>query len=197
MHKFRESVILADMQVSPHKSSRQLLQAIAPAGNIFLLVTLPELRRQGLTFLAFYTLQRIIDRSELPEHAIRIETGLEDYEVSRACRLLVRSDLATMTKSNVDRRVRWLEPTPRGRRIHDKILLAAAQRMQQGVPASGRQRRFSESAESFRQGIQILRGAFQVSFFDRDRLAEEPWERPRKKPKISETPSGRSKSSKA
>lgn len=185
------------MQVSTHRSSKQLLETIIPTGNLFLLLLLPELRKQGLTFLAFYALRRIVERSAFPEYAIRIETGLKDYEVSRACRLLVRSDLATIDRSKVDGRVRWLEPTARGKRVYNRVLLSAAQRLQQGVPASGRQRRFLESAESFLQGNRTLRGAFQVSFFDKDRLEEEPWERSKTKPNTAKPTRARSKSSKA
>jgi hypothetical protein len=52
------------MQAS-QRSSRQLIEALAPTANLFLLVTLPELRNQGLTFLAFYVLQRIVEEVEL------------------------------------------------------------------------------------------------------------------------------------
>ena len=47
------------MQVNLTKC-KQLLRAIAPPGNLFLLLTLEELRRQELTFIAFYVLQRTI-----------------------------------------------------------------------------------------------------------------------------------------
>jgi len=54
---------------------------MAPSGNLFLLLTLPEMRRQGLTYLAFYALQRTVDVGEFSEYWLRRETGLEDYEV--------------------------------------------------------------------------------------------------------------------
>ena len=54
------------MQVSLTKC-RQLLRTIAPSGNLFLLVSLQELRRQGLTFIAFYVLQRIIEEQRIFE----------------------------------------------------------------------------------------------------------------------------------
>ena len=37
---------------------------LRPSGNLFLLITRAELRRQGLTFLAFYILQRTIEERE-------------------------------------------------------------------------------------------------------------------------------------
>jgi hypothetical protein len=183
------------MQVSPHKTSLNLVGAIAPASNLFLLLILPELRKQGVTFLAFYALNRIIESSALPEYAIRIETGLPDYEVSRACRLLVKGDLVTMIKTSSDGRMRWLKPTSRGERFRDKVLSAAALRLQQGTQAAARRRRFSEAAGYFRQGNEILHGPLQISFFDRHD-AEEPWEQALKKRLAPRSPGDRSKRSK-
>ena len=185
------------MQVSPRRSSKQLVHAIAPIGSTFLLLVLPELRKQGLTFLAFYALQRVLEESEFTEQSLRIETGLEDYEVSRACKLLVHSDLATIARSKTDRRVRCLRPTARGERFCDQVLLAVAQRLQNGIPASGRQRRFSEAAELFRRGNRTLRGGLQLSFLDSDLFHEESWERPRAKRKATKPTRDGAKSSKA
>ena len=185
------------MQASPDSSSKRLVETIAPIGNTFLLLILPELRKQGLTFLAFYALQRILDEPGLTERLLRIETGLEDYEVSRACKLLVDSDLATISRSEADRRVRCLTATARGERFRDRVLLAAAGRLQYGVPASGRQRRFLEAAESFLQGNRTLRGGLQLSFLDPDLFDEEAWERPRTKRRTIQPTHGSSMSSKA
>ena len=49
------------------------LRALAPAGNLFLLLTLPEMRRQGITYLAFYALQRTVDESGYSEYQLRRE----------------------------------------------------------------------------------------------------------------------------
>ena len=111
---------------------------MAPSGNLFLLLTLPELRRQGLTFLAFYILQRTIDEREFFELWVRRETGLDDYEVSRVCNFLAQSGLIRKEKYQADARIRVLTPTDRGIRILDKILSAAAERLKDGVPRSGR-----------------------------------------------------------
>ena len=167
------SIIVAYMQVSL-ASCRQLLRTIAPSGNLFLLVSLQELRRQGLTFIAFYALQRTIEEQRIFESTLRQETGLEDYEISRACKFLARSGLIEIGRSQKDRRVRVLTPTSRGRKIHDQVLSAAAKRLQEGFtlsskdgfPIAGQNRRLTEAAESFRQGNRILRGPFQITFFD-------------------------------
>ena len=108
------------MQVS--KQCNQLVQAIAPSGNLFFLLSIQELRRQGLTFLAFYILQRTIEERELSEYGIRQETGLDDYEVSRACTFLGHSGLTRKRKSEADARVRLRTPTNRGIRIWNQVL---------------------------------------------------------------------------
>ena len=53
-------IIVTNMQVSL-TTCNQLLRSIAPSGNLFLLLLLQELRHQGLTFTAFYALQRVIE----------------------------------------------------------------------------------------------------------------------------------------
>jgi DNA-binding MarR family transcriptional regulator len=147
------------MQASVRKY-KQFMQAIAPSGNLFLVLALQELRRQGLTFIAFYALQRTIEESELSESSLRQETGLPDYEVSRACRFLARSELVDINRSEVDARVRLLKPTSRGKRIHDQVLSVAAERLQEGLTSPGDERRLSEATESFRKGNQTLLGHF-------------------------------------
>jgi hypothetical protein len=65
-----------------------------PFSNLFLLLLLPELRQQGLTFIAVYALQRIITVPGISEYQLRRETGLEGYEMrlkpSRRARLTIR-----------------------------------------------------------------------------------------------------------
>jgi DNA-binding MarR family transcriptional regulator len=159
------------MQVSL-VSCKQFLRAIAPSGNLFLLLTLQELRRQGLTFIAFYALQRAIEYSGSSASALRQETGLADYEISRACKFLVSSGLVVMSRDERDGRVRVLRPTKLGIKIHDQVVLAASKRLQKDFSSEDRlsiaaeNRRLSEAAEFFRRGNSTLRGPFQVSFLD-------------------------------
>ncbi len=163
--------MIAYMQVNLTKC-KQLLRAIAPSGNLFLLLTLEELRRQGLTFIAFYALQRTIEHSGCYESALRQETGLEDYEISRACKFLDKSKLVVSSPDEKDRRAHVLRPTKLGIKIHDQVLLAAAKKLQKDfssrddllIPTENR--RLTEASESFRKGNRTLRGAFQASFFD-------------------------------
>jgi len=61
------------MQVTLAKCE-QFLRAVAPSGNLFLLLTLQELRKQGLTFIAFYALQRTIEYSGSSASALRQES---------------------------------------------------------------------------------------------------------------------------
>ena len=164
-------IMVAHMQVNLTKC-KQLLRAIAPSGNLFLLLTLEELRRQGLTFIAFYALQRTIEYSGCYASALRQETGLADYEISRACKFLAESELVVSSPDEKDRRVRVLRPTELGIKIHDQVLLAAAKKLQKDFSSGDRlsipaeNRRLTEASESFRKGNRILRGSFQVSFFD-------------------------------
>ncbi len=144
--------MVAYMQVSLPKC-KQLLRAIAPSGNLFLVVTLQELRRKGLTFIAFYALQRIIQVPLILQSSLGQETGLGDYEISRACKFLAGSGLIEIGRDPKDKRVRVLTPTRLGIQIRDRVLSAAA-------------RRLTEAAESFREGDRILRGPLQLSFFD-------------------------------
>lgn len=163
--------ILAIMQVS--RKFERLVQAMAPSGNLFFLLTLQELRRQGLTFLAFYILQRTIEEREFFELWVRRETGLDDYEVSRACSFLAQSGLIRKEKYQADARVRVLTPTDRGVSVQNRILSTAADRLKEGVPRSGRLRRVSEAAQLLQQGNSILLGPLQLSFFDTDLVEEE------------------------
>lgn len=170
---FRCHEILANMQVVDKKFQR-LIRAIAPSGNLFLVLTVTELRRQGITFLSFYVSQRCIEELEVSAYNLRCETGLQDYEVSRACRFLAESGLVEIGKSARDARVRVLKSTDRGRRVHDQVLLAAARQFEMGVPAAGRLRRLSEAVQLFQKGNRVLLGGLQLSFFDVDLFAKDP-----------------------
>jgi DNA-binding MarR family transcriptional regulator len=159
------------MQVTLAKCE-QFLRAVAPSGNLFLLLTLQELRKQGLTFIAFYALQRTIEYSGSSASALRQETGLADYEISRACKSLVSNGLVVLSRDERDGRVRILRPTKLGIKVHDQVVSAAAKRLQKdfstdyGVPLATENRRLTEATEFFRKGNRTLRGTFQISFFD-------------------------------
>jgi DNA-binding MarR family transcriptional regulator len=162
------------MQVKLAKC-KQFVQAIAPSGNLFLVLALRELRQQGLTFIAFYVLQRTIQEKGSSESALRRETGLADYEISRACKLLASKGLVEMGRNKEDKRVRALRPTELGIKIQDQLLSVAAKQLQESFSApveeddisgAGDNKRLAEAAQSFRDGNQTLRGAFQVSLFD-------------------------------
>jgi DNA-binding MarR family transcriptional regulator len=159
------------MQVTLAKCE-QFLRAVAPSGNLFLLLTLQELRKQGLNFIAFYALQRTIEYSGSSASALRQETGLADYEISRACKSLVSNGLVVLSRDERDGRVRILRPTKLGIKVHDQVVSAAAKRLQKdfstddGVPLATENRRLTEATEFFRKGNRTLRGTFQISFFD-------------------------------
>jgi DNA-binding MarR family transcriptional regulator len=160
----------------------EFVRFMAPLGNLFLLITLPELRRQGLTPLALYALQRAVDEGGITEYWLRRETGLADYETSRACALLAKSGLVKVSKSEEDGRMRILTPTARGRRLLTKIISAAANRLIEGIPRPGRIRRMDEATDLLRQASDKLLGPFQLSFFDPDAGDNQP-PRKRKKPR--------------
>lgn len=159
------------MQASHNKLNR-LIEAIAPSGNLFFLATAQELRRQGLSFLAFYVLQRTIEEHGISELTIRAETGFPDYEVSRACKLLVDSGLVKSSRWEQDLRVRLLDETASGRKIQTRVFLAASKQLAEGIPVAGRLRRISEATGHLRKGNKVLLGAFQLSFFDTDLFDE-------------------------
>src|ERR1039458_4694256 len=149
--------MVAYMQASL-ATCKQLLRALAPSGNLFLLLSLQELRRQGLTYIAFYVLQRAIESSGSYASALRQETGLADYEISRACKFLEVSGLIVMGRDDQDRRVRVLRPTKQGIKIHDQVVSAAAKRLQKdfstdyGVPLETENRRLSEAGRGEERG---------------------------------------------
>ncbi len=145
---------------------KAFVRELSPSGNLFLLITLRELRRQGLNYLAFYALQRIVYKGEFVEWWLCRETGLADYEISRACKMLAKSDLIVITKSTEDRRVKILTPTKRGRKVLSGIMAKAADRLEEGIPAPGRPRRLKEAAAFLHRASEKLRGPLQLEFFD-------------------------------
>ena len=159
------------MRVSLPKC-KHLVSAIAPSGNLFLLLLLRELRQQGITFIAFYALQRVIEEPGISEFQLRRETGLENYEISRGCKFLADSGLIKIGRATGDRRVRVLVPTSRGEKIRGHVLSEAAKQLQKGLSIDdgfhgvGENRRLMEATESFRMGNRTLLGPLQLSFFD-------------------------------
>jgi DNA-binding MarR family transcriptional regulator len=160
----------------------RIVHATACSGNLFLLITLPELRRRGVTYLAFFALQRTIEvappgsghsSAAYSENDLRRETGLPDYETSRACSTLAKKGLVTLSKDEDDRRIRVLRPTDEGRRVLGEILSAAGRRLWAGIPSSGRIRRVREATAHLAQANSILRGTFQLSFFDKDLVKDQ------------------------
>ena len=164
---------------------QRIAQALAHSGNLFLVLTIPELRFQGMSYLALYALERTVEKADdgsgvrYSEKWLRSETGLKAYETSRACTLLLRSDLVTARKDPDDRRVRELFPTARGRKLLNNILEKAGQRLWKGIQTRGRIRRVKEITEHLRAANRILHGGFQLSFFDKDLF---PKDQRRRKP---------------
>jgi DNA-binding MarR family transcriptional regulator len=162
---------------------QRIVDALAIPGNLFLVITLPELRRQGLSYLALYALQRIVEKADdgsgdrYSEQWLRGETGLKDYETSRACALLVKSDLVKASKDPDDHRVREFVPTPRGRRILLGILAKAGQRLWEGIQPLGRPRRVKETVEHLRAANRTLHGPLQLTIFDKPPSAKPPKQR--------------------
>jgi DNA-binding MarR family transcriptional regulator len=159
------------MRVSLTKC-KHLVRAIAPSGDLFLLLFLQVLRRQGITFIAFYVLQRVIEGPGISQFQLRRETGLENYEISRDCKFLADSGLIKIGRAAKDRRIRLLRPTSRGEKIRGHVLSEAAKQLQKGLSIddgfhdAGEHRRLKEAAESFRMGNRTLLGPLQLSFFD-------------------------------
>jgi DNA-binding MarR family transcriptional regulator len=147
---------------------------MAGFGNLFLVLTLPELRREGMTYLSLYALQRAVQIShEYPgqyyvQSWLRDETGLNDYETSRACAILVNGGLIQLAKAQGDKRTRVLIPTDRGRRTLTRIMATAGQRLWDGIDDVGRIRRVKEATDHLRMAHQRLRGPLQLSFFEKE-----------------------------
>jgi DNA-binding MarR family transcriptional regulator len=151
---------------------KQLVRAIAPSGNLFLVLLLQELRRQGITFIAFYVLQRILEEPGISQFQLRRETGLENYEISRDCKFLTDSGLIKIGRAVEDRRIRVLRPTSRGEKIGGLVLSKAAKQLEKGLSIDdgfhgvGTNRQLMEATESFQMGNRALLGPLQLSFFD-------------------------------
>jgi DNA-binding MarR family transcriptional regulator len=145
------------------------VRAIAPTGNLFLLLIVEELRRLRLTYAAFYVLQRAIDAGTegISIASLRSLTGLPNYELSRACKVLATAKLGDIRKHERDRRIRVLRSTDRGETVHGQILSVAAKRFQQAFREIGDKRRIDEAADFSRQGNRKLIDPMRLSFFDR------------------------------
>jgi DNA-binding MarR family transcriptional regulator len=171
-------------------NSERFLAGIMGLGNLFLVLTLPEMRKQRINYLALFALQKTIDAqiegfSGLPESALRDETGLPDYEVSRACRLLVNAGLLKASRLPLDKRSKILVPTSLGKRVLARILSGAAQRLHDSIEDVGRFRRVQGAMEHLRQAQDKLHGQFQLSFFERElqrgkrpKVPVPPWRAP-------------------
>ena len=152
----------------------RIAKALAPTGNLFFVLTQPELRREGLSFQSLYALQRVIEEGDkgnsYSEPRLGSETGWKDYEASRACRVLVQADLISETRDIADNRIKLLAPTVRGRRILSRILRGAGERLWSATSELGRVRRMRETIGHLRKANDLLHGSFQLSFFDYDLL---------------------------
>lgn len=163
--------IVANMHISVTKC-RTLVEAIAPSGNLFLVLLVQELRRQGMTFLGFYVLQRAVQETNISEFQLRRETGLENYEISRACKFLSASHLIKLGRSPDDRRIRIVTAIDRGRKVHNDLLSAAARQLQRGLSidngfaGTGENRKLDQARSFLRAGNRKLLGPLQLSFFD-------------------------------
>jgi DNA-binding MarR family transcriptional regulator len=154
-------------------NSERFVHGIADFGNLFFVLTWSEMRKQGISYLALYVLQRAIGVKNagfrgLPESELRDETGLPDYEVSRACRLLVNAGLLKATRLPNDKRNKTLVPTALGKRVFARIMSAAAQRLHDSTEEAGRFRRLQGGVEHLRKAREKLRGFMQLSFFERE-----------------------------
>jgi DNA-binding MarR family transcriptional regulator len=154
------------------KKMEPVVHALAPLGNLFLVVTVPELRREGMTYLSLYALQRAIEIADtsttrhFTQEMLRTETGAPTYEASRACGFLTASELLEMGRDPQDKRVRVLIPTARGRRALHRIFSGAARRLWSGIPSEGQVRRMAEITEALLEVQRMLRGEFQLCFTD-------------------------------
>ena len=158
----------------------RFIRELAGLGNLFLILTLPELRRQGMTYLSLYALQRAVHVARehphhyFPESSLRNETGLEDYETSRACTFLAKSLLVKLSPAADDGRERLLIPTERGERVLNKIMKTAGVRLSASIDEFGRFRRIREATMHMRKVHARLYGPFQLSFFEREARKKKP-----------------------
>lgn len=155
---------------TPMTNSERFVKGIAEFGNLFLILTLPEMRRQGISYLSLLALQRADEAasSGFEERELRDETGLPDFEVSRACKPLIKGGLIKTTSSTKDRRRKILVVTPLGRRVLNTIFSEAAKCLGNSVEEVGRFRRLQGAVEHLRKARRKLRGSMQLSFFERE-----------------------------
>jgi DNA-binding MarR family transcriptional regulator len=143
-------------------------------GNLLLVLTLPELRRQRMNYLSLYVLFRAVKVGSKPSDgyyshsALRRETGLKDYETSRACKLLAKRGLIEVSPAEGDRRERILIPTDRGKDVLTQIMDSAGKRLWEGIEDVGRIRRFRETTDHLRKAHRSLRGPLQLTFFEKE-----------------------------
>ena len=143
-------------------------------GNLFLALTLPELRRHRMTYLSLYVLHRAVKVGSKPaegyySHAwLRRETGLKDYETSRACTRLAKGGLIEIDHAQGDDRERILIPTEQGKRVLREIMEGAGRRLWEGIDDLGRIRRVKEVTEHLRKAHRRLRGPLQLTFFEKE-----------------------------
>lgn len=154
------------------KTMEPVVRALAPLGSLFLVIAQPELRRQGLTHVSFYALERAIwfaDHSttrRFTEEMLRRETGAPSYEASRSCQVLRATGLVELGRDSRDRRIRVLLPTALGRRTLRRIFSAAAQRLWEGLPSQTRVRQMAATSQALHQVHEILCGEFELAFPD-------------------------------
>lgn len=154
--------------------AERIVWELAGFGNLFLVLTLPEIRREGMTYLSLYALQRAVQvtkessTSYFPEASLRDESGLSDYETSRACKVLEGAGLIRLAKAEGDGRIRLLIPTVLGKRVLARIMKAAGQRLWDSIEDVGRFRRIHDAIEHLRKAHHRLRGPLQISFFEKE-----------------------------
>ena len=168
--RVNNTCIIAGMSMT---NSERFVQGIADFGNLFLIITLPEMRKQGINYLALYVLQKAVEAGRkgfggYPESKLREETGLADYEISRACKPLINAGLVSATVSSTDKRSKILVSTSRGEKVLMRIFSAAAQRLHVSIEEIGRFRRLQGAVEHLRKARQKLHGSMQLSFFERE-----------------------------
>jgi hypothetical protein len=149
-------------------------------GNLFLVLTLPELRRQRMNYLSLYALQRAVKVGSRPSEGyyshskLRLETGLKDYETSRACAHLAKRRLVELAHAEGDGRERILIPTDRGKGVLTEIMASAGKRLWDGIDDVGRTRRVKGTIEHLRKAHRSLRGSLQLSFFEKELQRKRP-----------------------
>jgi DNA-binding MarR family transcriptional regulator len=161
------------MRVCMNQKER-FIHGLAPLGNLFLILSLQELRREGMTYLSLYALERAVQATRelsstyFSEASLRVESDLSDSEVSRACRTLKGAGLIRLARAEGDGRTRILIPTELGKRVLNRILAGAGQRLWTSIEEVGRFRRFHDATAHLRSAHKRLRGPLQISFFEKE-----------------------------